>query len=392
MKIRKSISLIYVFGVLLLSPLSMQGQSSLSQFQIHAGLRLYNPRIITAIPGFQLHLASNPELGLAWYSKNRKFGVKYRRVIGYGAVAGEINYPIMYESAEAGSRFDEHNELDIYFAMPWKSFAISGGVGISHKSMIDKRYFISQGWHDTEFSMWSLSAQIPFEYFNLEFKKLFMFAPVTKVFESYLYAISINRELYLSKDWKNRNARINRIEGVKLFPVFSMRMQAIKYYKDAVDLFNPVGLVPGVSIETYFERFNTSVVLGRDFWVKYTGGLRSNDIIGNIITNTIGVNYYLKPKKEQGKTAVIGLSYHPIYNFNEPRRTVVRSFDVNGTVLETRVPKDVNVMGLGVSFAYHLGARYFLEVRQIMPFVGDEPFLSPYYTSVGVSYRLMDGL
>lgn len=328
-------------------------------------------------PGYN-YTSVSPEVGINYKLGSLPFSFSYRKSINYSTFANpQIRFNL--QAFEDTSDFEEFDELLGYFHFQKQSLHLRMGIGFFHKRWITPGYFVRGGIFEHKGAMVSFS--FDFKNTSVEFKKYIEVYPRFALLESYLYGISVYKNLQLIREEDNDNSTWDNF-----YPVLSLRMQAIKYHKDQPDLFNWVGFVPGIGLGYHFRKQDISVEVNREFWKKYTGGTLHNDLIGFISTSGITIKKHFTLKSE--KQVSLGVGWHPIQNRNEPDRVGFWQFEnsPSGQPRALPYPRYVNIYGMSVNFTYRLNDNHGLEFRQIFPYFGDY-FFNPYYTSIGFSYN-----
>ncbi len=344
-------------------------------------------------PGYD-YLVVSPFLGFSYQFPGSDFSFSYRRSLNYGHTANkDIRFGVL-NFRGTDSSMDEIGRLDLFYRIGNEKLAnMRLGLGYFRKRWVTTSYFLAQeagvGFAASNFSGLSFSVAFDFKEVSVELSKLLEIEHGFDIFSSYLYGVSVYRSfpLHLKGRKGRREAEEKKTENPvwdHFFPFISLHLRPVKYYHTVNDdLFNPVGIVPGLGIGYYFPKYDASLIVSRDVWKRLIGGTHSNDVIGYISTTNIMLKKYFEGKRN-GKW-VVGLGWHPIRNDNEPWRQLQR--EMEGHLIQ--FPRYTNVFGIGYSIGYALDEHYELELRQIIPYFGDKAF-TPWYSGIGVVYNFRE--
>ncbi len=377
----------YVISILLLltSITSLTAQRSFLRFELEPGIRLFSQEVVGTNPSSYLSLT--PELGLRW-RLNKKVSVGYKKSVSWRTT--NINYKREYENF-FGSEYLEMNKWDVLFRKPlFNKIVVHYGCGYFSLKRISQWHILTKGFWDYKYKGLSLNLGIETKRFNLTFNKLIELTPTFDVLDPYHYEFSLNTKipLFQKDDFDFSPYTQTDDAKIKFYPFFSFRVSPNKYYSEGkeLDLYHPIALYPGIGIAAEHTASGITVLVSRDMWLAMTGGLRSNDVIGNIGINNFGFRYRLTTKRNNVFHA--GLALEMISNQNEPFITVNTETgpDQNGNISTYEYRRYLNVRGFGVSFAYSLPNHFLLEYRQIFPLSGS-PFFTMWYSSIGIIYE-----
>ncbi len=368
---------------------SQENISFLSNTKITGGVYLHEIIPLVGILGQgNRYLYASPEIGIHHRFNNSPLSISYRRAWNY---VSDANNEIYFAQRESGSDYDEIDLFFLNYHLEKPKINYRFGIGYFHKRWIVPAYFISRGIGLEgifEYRGLVLATAFELQNLNIEFKK-HIELPDISFFEAHLYTISLNKYFSLQKKElvKQTHQSNNFFDNFHLY--VSMRLQAIKYYHTQnADLFNFFGFVPGIGLSYFDPKNQLEFVICRNSWKRYIGGTYDNDLIGYISTSGIVVKKHFMLKHPQRKL-IVGLGWYPISNDNEPERIKMRTLidPESGTEFLWPRRKQLNVFGVGATVAYQLNRNYSIEYRHIFPYLGDTAF-SPWYGSLGVSYRL----
>jgi len=356
-----------------------------TSFIIGGQLHEVNPLGLTQYP------ILSPEIGIAYTFKKIPVRLTYRRNFNYGSNANSnLQFNANYANTEAFSNLNETDKFSLYYLKNGKHFNYAVGVGYFHKKFITPGYFFTRGisgrgfGNDFQYQGISLSFLLKLKNLNIEFEKYVQLEPTFAALESYLYGISIYRNIHLKRSEKKSESSK---KWDNFFVYVSGRTQIIKYHAQNKDLFNLIGFSFGGGVGYDFNKLDVTVILSRDVWKRIIGGTSTNDMIGYISTSNLMIRKYQELKNK--RRIYYALGWHPIRNTNEPKRAKYRIVTDPATGIDHEVAREgvTNVFGIGASFGYEFNKNVDVEIRQIFPYRGDY-FFNPYYLTLGLNYNM----
>lgn len=140
-----------------------------------------------------------------------------------------------------------------------------------------------------------------------------------------------------------------------------------------------IGIAPALGIELLFNPIHLSLNLEKDWWLSFNAGSPYRDLRGRIYNSSIGIKYHHLLKN--GRHLRFGLGRSWI----EDSEIILENLSASPDYLNEL--GNFEVKGIGVTFSYEILPHTDLEVKTLLPTIGEKIFENRSRTSLGIFYR-----
>ncbi|MBX2892689.1 MAG: hypothetical protein KF734_17300 [Saprospiraceae bacterium] len=222
-----------------------------------------------------------------------------------------------------------------------------------------------------------LSAGLHFGKLDIDYQRQIQYQPRFNPFDWGFQ--SINLRYHIEKQQRKKPEKLSKFMSFELKTGGILSPVRQTFLTGETSPIVKFSLLLGTDI--YFPKINTSLQFERDWWIAINGGSFQRDIKGYVSNSTIGLCYHKGIKKDRKIKFAIGGAFVIDHNTIYETRT-----KINQGLAKTNLWY-YNIKGLYFSYYHPLTSNMDIQLRQIIPLVGEKGY-NPSRTSVGVVYKI----
>lgn len=358
-----------IFLLFMLLSLALEAQNKSKGFSLHPiiGFRLHNDGGESVSPAGRRKLITSPVLGLEIAHGKFPLSISYQKdlsMVYWNYVPGfDDIWPVVGTWQE--------DQVQLYWA--FEHFHI----GLGHywkKRESATNYFYPDAIFQQRGMQFSLV--YPTHWVDIEFRSKMQYAPdfaaLGLPMQSVLFLYKIGRKPD-SKSGKHRNITVNGLVGARMFIPDIALLPGENFNM-------PFSAAPGLGLEFMFHKANLSLSFEKDWWLYLNGGSTTRTTRGLIFNSSLNLRYHHALKNERHLRFGLG------WIWIEDNDSKLKLVTLTPTAEQQKLI-NFQVKGISLSISYEILPRTDVELRTVIPTIGERPFESTSRTSLGLFYR-----